>query len=147
MLIAGWGKDAKNLGYVGIVKCTHCKNYGLMSLYEIARRISVYFIPVAKFQKHWYVVCPTCNSGSEVDADTRDRILRESIELPDEPTTIAIWNEIDAQVAGAVRANPDLDVESFDRIVVAVRERYPEKHATYVATLYWRSLVDPEKPK
>ncbi len=147
MLVAGWGKDAKDLGYVGIVRCDHCKNHNAMHLYQIARKVSVFFVPVAKFGTRFYVVCPTCRSGSEVDVVTKDKILRESIELPDEETTAAIWNDIDARVLAIAKSDAELNAKAFDAITLAVREKYNPRHATYIATCYWEFLIDADKPQ
>lgn len=145
MLIAGWGKEAMALGFVGIVKCTHCRNYSPMSVYEIARRIRLYFVPVGKLQRRWYVVCPICSAGSEIDEAARDQLLRESISLPDEATTIAIWNYIDAHVA-KVRGDEVTSVSNqLLEVVASASARFGDQPTAYVADWYLRWLSDDDR--
>ena len=41
LFLFGWGKNAKKIGYCGILKCGHCKNYTHSYIYEIANNINM----------------------------------------------------------------------------------------------------------
>ena len=94
MIIAGWGEKAKELAFVGINKCPKCKNHVPMDLYELANKVSLYFIPIAKFNKKYFVVCSLCENGFEIDEEGKLKFLRISTELPNKTQTMLVWNEM-----------------------------------------------------
>ena len=91
MLIAGWGKDAKVLAFVGLMKCQNCNNYSMWYLVEISSKVKVYFIPVAKYGSKYFVMCNVCENGYEVDKDKKNEILEESVQLPEADKIVQIW--------------------------------------------------------
>lgn len=98
MLIAGWGGKEKPVGFLGIEKCDNCKNYGFFNLFEISKKISLFFVPVANYSKKYYAVCEICKAGYELDDEGYKKMLAESTKIPDRDTIADIWNDIDARV-------------------------------------------------
>ena len=141
MLIAGWGKDAKNLAFVGIHKCSHCNNYSPMSLYEVARKISIYFVPVAKFQKRYFVVCPVCDSSYELEAHKKNELLRESVELPDEETASNIWGDLSTWLEELSNRGED-PARIGEMAVRELEKEYDPKHVAYIVNCYRESGAD-----
>lgn len=86
-VLFGWGKKGKPIGYVGIDKCPNCKNYVHFSIYEYSNRINVYFVPVVKFNKKYYLVCPVCDAAYELTGDLKNYYFEE------------MYNSMDAEVS------------------------------------------------
>ena len=91
-VVFGWGKKGKEVGYIGIHKCPNCKNYDHFSLYEYSNRITLYWVPVAKFNKKVYAVCSTCDAAFELNEDGKKELLELSIRTLNRETTAQIWN-------------------------------------------------------
>jgi len=92
MFIVGWGKNAKAVAYLGIGKCPNCRNYTHMYLYEVKKKISLMFVPVAKFDTHHFIVCSTCQAAAEIPPEKVDEVLRDSTLVPSQADYIDIWN-------------------------------------------------------
>lgn len=94
-ILAGWGGKRKRIGNFGIRKCPNCNNWQPQGIYELSRQATLYFIPVAKWGKEYYVICPICEAGLPVVEEKLDELLRACILMPDDETARQIWNAFD----------------------------------------------------
>lgn len=92
-MIVGIGKKGKQVGYIGVDKCPNCKNYVHFRLYEYSDTINAYFIPIAKFNKKTFLVCPVCETAWELSNDIKDKMLEKSINSLSPETTQVIWGK------------------------------------------------------
>lgn len=147
MIIAGWGKKAKKMAFVGINKCPRCKNYVAMELYELANRVSLYFIPVAKFNKKYYVVCSLCENGFEVDEKAKQDFLQASAALPNESQVVDVWNEI-VKLLEQKTSNYRKSQKNFmNQIIKELLPTYPPDTVYYVVERFSTMVSDKDKPK
>jgi len=151
MIIFGWGKGAKKLADIGFNKCPNCKNYSWFYLCELSSKVKVYFVPVAKFNKKYYMVCSVCSAGLELTSKEKDEILRESVEFPSQELSIEIWNKLDdmfSKLSEAMETDKSLDAEEFiERATSELREQYDEKYFDVVAQTYLQYINDDDLPK
>ena len=77
MLIYGGGKQAKQIGVTADqIKCPQCGGIGNWAIYQTNKKAHVYFVPVAKWDKKWFAVCPRCDAGVQLDdRDQADRLI------------------------------------------------------------------------
>jgi len=148
-IVAGWGKKAKQLAYCGIIKCGNCKNYSHFLLFEMATKISVFFVPVAKFSRKYYVVCGLCEADAEVSQGDKDGIIQESLSLPDINTATEVWTAIDGIVAESVKAGTfnAAGADAFGQAIDQLAQKYPESAVDYVRSVYSVYLQDPDPPQ
>lgn len=147
MVIFGWGKRGKEIAYLGVNKCPNCKNYGHFALHELANQVRLYFVPVANFNKKYYMVCGVCDAAWEVDSDQKSRILRESVDLPSQSTVGSIWNELDGIFSDLSQTEQDTSTDLLGDALAELNKRYSEDHVGYVARLYFAMLTDADRPK
>jgi hypothetical protein len=140
-VLAGWGQNAKPIAYVGIIKCPNCRNHGHFHLYEVAKKASVFFVPVAKWGRKYYMVCGVCEAAVEVPEPEKDTILAESVELPSMEVATDIWNELDEASTKAIASGLDGE-RAFDEAVARLEEQYPAQHVHYVCSAFGRYLLD-----
>ena len=148
-IVAGWGKKAKELAYCGINKCGNCKNYSHSLLFEVATKVDVWFLPIAKFGRKYYLVCGLCEAGVELDQGDKDVIVRESVSLPDMNTANEIWTAIDGIVAESIKADT-LNEAGVDALGIAIdhlAQKYPESAVDYVRSVYLEWIQDPDQPE
>jgi len=93
-ILFGWGKNSKQLAYIGIHKCPACKNYTHFYVREIANNIRIYFIPVARFNKKRYMVCHKCSNGWELDDENSNNLIVLNMNNPSVDQTEHLWEEI-----------------------------------------------------
>jgi hypothetical protein len=93
-ILAGWGGKRKLVGNYGIHKCSNCHNWQPMGIYELSRQATLYFIPVAKWDKKYYIICPICEAGVPVSVEELAPLLQACITVPDAETAIQIWGEM-----------------------------------------------------
>jgi len=68
MIIFGWGhKKFKNYGGVYWGKCSNCKNEVLYELHEYQSWITLYFIPIIPESKKYFLMCPVCGYGCQLN--------------------------------------------------------------------------------
>jgi hypothetical protein len=78
MIVFGWGSEAKVLGSVGCAQCPNCANEATWQVLESSRRASLYFVPVAKWNRRYFVACPICHYGAELkDREHAESVLAE----------------------------------------------------------------------
>ena len=54
MIVFGWGSGAKQLGTGFVTTCDNCNNTNPFVVVESSKKITVYWIPVAKWSKHYF---------------------------------------------------------------------------------------------
>lgn len=145
-IIAGWGKDAKVIAYVGLIKCEHCRNYAHWYLYEIGKKVTLYFVPVAKWDKKWYIVCGVCEASAELNKAEKDEILQESAELPSAEDVMVIWDALTSALDRAVENGGDV-AEAFDKALGRLENQHSESSIGYVYGVYMESLQDEDPPE
>lgn len=160
MILVGWGKKAKQLAFTGIEKCRNCKNWCRFDLYEMSRRVTLYFVPVAKWGKTYYVVCHTCQAGFEVGEPEAQELLRKSVGLPDALNTEMLFLTLvqnerfvrdacrkehgasDAEVRQIVRGQFDIG-----KYTALYRGRYRDDEIAYALSVFATYLHDDDLPR
>ncbi|MFW0862649.1 MAG: zinc-ribbon domain-containing protein [Candidatus Komeilibacteria bacterium] len=94
MLIFGWGKKSKKIADVGLMTCRNCMNVAGAEVRELSNKASLYFVPVAKWNKKYYLVCPVCDAGFELDEKSMNELLASVANLPSNEVSIKIYNDV-----------------------------------------------------
>ena len=151
MLLVGWGKGAKQIAYLGVYKCSNCKNYSHFHLYELANKIKLYFIQVAKFNKKYIIACETCEAGHEIDEETKNNLLQISVEIPNRDGFIEIWNYNDERLIARIKIQNNLDDKWFEHIINETRDvfckRFNISQINHVIKKYAEFFQDEDRPK
>ena len=146
MLIVGWGKGAKKLGYLGMMKCRNCNKTSHFYLYELANNIKLYFISVVKYNKEYIVGCTSCESGFKVEPEKKDEILNLCKRIPPEAGFARIWNRLDQKIAELADKRNSIGESLIDEAVnhvrIAFSEIYSDEQIMYVMQQYFRHAND-----
>ncbi len=144
MIIIGWGKQSKKIADAGIMKCKNCNNYSAFEVRELANNIKLYFIPIAKWGKKTYLVCTICDAGYELNEEGKKEILQETIKIPDNKTSIEIFNKVDSLFVKYAESKAMKDLKGWDREVKRELkgEGYREEDIDYILAIYAESLLD-----
>ena len=155
-VVFGWGKKGKPIGYVGIDKCPNCKHYVHLSIYEYSSRINVYFVPVAKFNKKHYLVCPVCDAAYELTGDLKDHYFAEMFSSMNADDTQDIFSssiEIISDNFGETLEREDIDMDEkvqilIDMCIKKMNSKYHnEEYIDKVARMAFKYLIDQDKPQ
>ncbi len=103
MLIFGWGGNCKIMGEVGFIDCPNCNNTASWQVVETSKRASLYFIPVAKWKRQYFCVCPVCNCGTKLDnrEQAQDLLLK------------ALENREKSKIANAILRETGIDSDAY----------------------------------
>lgn len=144
MIIIGWGKQSKKIADAGIIKCKNCNNYSAFEVRGLASNIKLYFISVAKWNKKTYLVCTVCDAGYELNEKAKKEILQDVIKIPDNKTSIEIWNRIDSLFVEYTRRKKLKNLEGWDKYIKEklIKENYKEEDVNYILPIYAESLLD-----
>lgn len=66
MSVFGWGSGSKQLGDGFIHTCSQCRNRRQASVVETSKKITLYWLPIAKWSKQYYYICPVCSHGFKI---------------------------------------------------------------------------------
>lgn len=94
-MFVGYSKGGKKTGYAGLHRCENCNNITNFHLIESSFKPTVMFIPVAKFDLKYYVICSLCERGYQLEKEKYDQMYRDSFNLPREEDVIPYYNLID----------------------------------------------------
>lgn len=79
VFVGGWGRGSKVIGSGPYLKCNNCHNSNNYKIFETSRKATLYFIPVAKWDRQYWMVCPICNFGTELDSlEQAQKIVSET---------------------------------------------------------------------
>ena len=80
--ICGINSGQKELKFNQLVICSQCGSYGRYQVFMTYMCLSLFFIPVLKWGKRYYVKMSCCGSVYELNGDTGKRIARgETLEI------------------------------------------------------------------
>ena len=88
MIIFGWGGRHKVLGEGFFIGCPNCGNATQWPVVETSKHVSLYFVPIAKWNKQYWMVCPVCSCGVELPSrELAQRVLaaalQDATEIPE----------------------------------------------------------------
>ncbi|HWT74400.1 MAG TPA: zinc ribbon domain-containing protein [Mobilitalea sp.] len=75
-LIFGISNGEKKLDFVQTMLCSHCGKYGRLELYMSYMYFSLFFIPIFKWSRKYYVKSTCCNMMYEIDYELGKRLQR-----------------------------------------------------------------------
>lgn len=99
--ICGMSQGKKLLDYTRTVICSLCGGYGRYQVFMTYSYFSVFFIPIIKWNRHYYVQMSCCNTVYELDGEKGKKLSRrEPVEIEEGDLTLvqsgqrsAEWNK------------------------------------------------------
>ena len=150
----GWGDKAKDIGYAGVEKCPHCKNYTHVYLKEISKSFSLYFIPVAKWDRKVYLVCPICEACYELDEENKKIYFDIMYKALSDEKTQELWGDaISCFSDFAEKGNRDFsDEKVLLEMLTSTSEKLKYKYgdSEFVRDIIGKAfkfIVDDDKPE
>ncbi|MBE5968591.1 MAG: zinc ribbon domain-containing protein [Lachnospiraceae bacterium] len=87
--IFGINSGRKEIEYVKTILCKRCSTYGRYELFMTYMYFSLFFIPIFKWKKQYYVRTTCCGTMYELDPVIGKRIQKgENISISDENLTL-----------------------------------------------------------
>lgn len=124
--VFGWGKKHKELGYLGIHRCSVCNSFAHFTINEVADKIKIYFIPIAKYNTKRFLVCGRCNNGLQLNAEAVNSLIADSLKSFTPEKTHEMWKEISEAIK-----NSDNSQETFDGYLAQITQKYGESNYVY----------------
>lgn len=93
--IMGISQGQKKLGFDQLIVCPACGKYGHLEVYMVYSYLSLFFIPVWKWGRRYYVRTTCCGTSVQLDEELGRRIARgETVSLPEDiiPAGSSCWN-------------------------------------------------------
>jgi len=70
------------MGELGLNDCPNCNNAAIWRVVETSRKFTLYFVPVAKWARKYYCICPVCDCGVTLKGlEQAQDLLLESLQL------------------------------------------------------------------
>lgn len=81
----GISQGQKQLDFDQLIVCGHCGKYGHLNVYMVYTYLSLFFIPVFKWGRRYYVQAGCCGTSVELDAETGRKIASGELKhLPED---------------------------------------------------------------
>lgn len=77
--IMGVSQGRKKLNFDQLIICGHCGKYGHLEVYMVYSYLSLFFIPVLKWGRRYYVQTTCCETTVELEAEQGRQIARGEI--------------------------------------------------------------------
>jgi hypothetical protein len=78
-LIFGIMQGEKRLDFVQTTVCACCGGYGRYEVYMTYMCFSLFFIPIIKWSKRYYVKTTCCHAACEIDRELGERIRKGQV--------------------------------------------------------------------
>lgn len=96
--ICGTGQGKKMIDFAKTVICNLCGGYGRYQVFMTYSYFSIFFIPVMKWNRHYYVQMSCCNALYELDPEKGKRLRRkESVDISENELTLVQSGHRNAQ--------------------------------------------------
>lgn len=79
LLIMGICPSEKKLDFEQMIVCPCCGRYGRFEVYLTYMCFSLFFIPIIKWNKRYFVKTTCCNASCEIDRDLGHRIAKGEV--------------------------------------------------------------------
>lgn len=74
--IFGISQGEKKLDYIQTMLCSSCGQFGRLELYMTYTYFSLFFIPIFRWSKKYYIKSTCCNTLYEIDCELGKRLHR-----------------------------------------------------------------------
>ena len=81
-IMIGAGSGHRKKAYLGVRVCPQCGKLSHFYLVEQAQQVSVFFVPVVRWGKHWGIACSRCKAGFEIAESEKDFCLKQAQWMP-----------------------------------------------------------------
>lgn len=142
LIIGGWGKKSEKVADAGINKCKNCNNRSLFEVRTLSNTVSAFFVPVAKWNKRYYLVCLTCEAGFEIPEESAKELLVHTASLPDNQTSLLIYNSIDKLFVEYIKSGQKLEKWNEHATTTLKNEGFSLDNILYILSSYNQSLID-----
>lgn len=89
LFIFGISQGRKLLDYTKTVICGQCGGYGRYQVFMTYSYFSIFFIPIIKWNRHYYVQMSCCNTVYELNPEKGKQISRrESADISEQDLTL-----------------------------------------------------------
>lgn len=126
MILVGWGKNAKHEADLGIMKCSNCSNYAPFVLITTKRKATLYFIPVAKWDKKYYMMCGVCEAGLEMDEEKAQELIREVISYPSNDLALEIFSKMEDKISSSIEKLLESETNTGEEFVKTFTDKVIE---------------------
>ena len=76
MIIWGYKGYEKKLGHTqSPIQCGNCEKTAPWQIIETGRKFTLYWIPLIPYGKKYYVLCPVCQYGKEIEKNDINEFL------------------------------------------------------------------------
>ena len=76
MIIWGYKGYQKNLGQTqNNIECANCHNVAPWDIIETGRKFTLYWIPTFPYGKKFYLTCPVCQHGKQIEKQEIEQFL------------------------------------------------------------------------
>jgi len=86
----GWGTKSKEYDYFVNTPCDNCKGFQPKQVVGTYSYISLFFIPIIRWNKQYYLACNECGSIKEISKEEFQQI--KQISVPGQVLNLAVVN-------------------------------------------------------
>lgn len=146
MSVIIWGRrqGLKKIADAGIMKCDRCGQLSTFEVEEFSKKATLYFVPIAKWGSKVYLVCTKCQNGFEIKDEKRAELAEAVAKLPDNKTSVAIYNKMDTLFVSFVESlNGDRSkLSGWNQYVTTeLAKFYREDSVNYVLGVFNNNLL------
>jgi hypothetical protein len=146
-IVLGWGKKGKLLGYAGIEKCPHCKNWAHFTIYEQSSNVRLYWVPVAKFNTKRFLVCSICDTAWELERDRARAMLAAGAALPEATTVTSAFKRCQQMLLSHVEDINEYPEEGMALVRGQLDKEFGPGCSDYVFPRAVSAVVDTDRPR
>lgn len=133
-MIINWGDKSKKVCDASIYNCSNCNHLAPFEIRTDEKTAGVFFVPVVKWGKKYYMVCQNCTAAFPILENKIDETLRIFTEAPSHQVSTAIYEELkNFLVIGSYFTNEEkLSKYPDEATTFLVKRGYKEKDVQYI---------------
>lgn len=152
LVFYGHGEEFRPIAHAGIEQCPVCNQFFNFHIYEDSAYFTLYFVPVARWNQKYFLVCHGCRQRFTLQPHEHERLLQWSVNVPPHEICVEIWNRLYTTLASVQSLHPTAEqnaTTSFHAVrntVDLLRQNYRHEHVTYVMERFVHLMTDHPRP-
>lgn len=143
MFLLNWGSKGKRVCSGGIHFCDNCKHITTTEVRVIEKSVGLFFVPVARWDKKFYLVCNVCSAGVPILSEKTGEFIRLVTSGPSDALALKICDRVLHIFVEGDYMSSEEKLNSFPEVTTTLLEKegYKKEHIENIIPVFLKNFA------